>query len=196
MHYSVPYQHVGDTVDLRIRGDLLEVFAGGDTIATHTVSAQRGAYITDIEHCPPGMEDANNLWSSQYFLTQASRVGPNTRKAIADLLATRPIIAQAYLPARNILAMSKGDNNKPILELVDDTSRRRVISYTAVKNMMAAVRADQTSRPTATPHAPRTAPRSTPPQHIPHDRGGMLGGIDQFSLEALTGIRRNEEESK
>lgn len=200
VHYSVPYQHVGDTVDVRIRGDLLEVFAGGDTIATHTVSTQRGAYVTDVAHCPPGMEDANNLWSSQYFLTQASRVGPNTRQAISDLLASRPIIAQAYLPARNILAMGKGDTNKPILEeacrrLVDETSRRRAISYTAVKNMMAAVRADQTARPTTTPFVPRTAPRPTPPQWH-GDRGGMLGGIGQFSLEALTGTRGNEEESK
>lgn len=173
VHYSVPYQHVGDTVDVRIHGDQLEVFAGDATVATHTVSTQRGAYVTDVAHCPPGMEDPNNLWSSQYFLSQASRVGPHTRKAIDDLLASRPIVAQAYLPARNILAMGKGEN-KPILEeacrrLVDDSTRRRAISYTAVKNMMAAVRSDQTTRPTTTPPAPRTAPRPTPP---PHWHGG------------------------
>lgn len=199
VHYSVPHQHVGATVDVRIRGEQLDVFADGDTIATHTVSAQRGAYVTDVAHCPPGMEDANNLWSSQYFLTQASRVGPNTRKAIADLLASKPIVAQAYLPARNILAMGKGAN-KPILEqachrLVDESTRRRVISYTAVKNMMAAVRSDQAARPT-TPPAPRAHARSTPPPHLPRDRGGMLGGVGQFSLEALTGTSGNEEESK
>ncbi|MGD7003886.1 IS21 family transposase [Corynebacterium halotolerans] len=200
VHYSVPYQHVGDTVDVRIRGDQLEVFAGNATIATHTVGTQRGAYVTDVAHCPLGMEDANSPWSSQYFLTQASRVGPHTQKAIADLLASRPIVAQAYLPARNILAMGKGDN-KSILEeacrrLVDESTRRRAISYTAVKNMMAAVRSDQTTRPATTVPAPRTQARSTPPPHLPGDRGGLLGGASQFSLQALTGTSGNKEESK
>lgn len=200
VHYSVPYQHVGDTVDVRIRGDQLEIFTGGATVATHTVSAQRGAYVTDVAHCPPGMEDPNNLWSSQYFLTQASRVGPHTRKAIADLLASRPIVAQTYLPARNILAMGKGDN-KPILEeacrrLVDESIRRRALSYTAVKNMMAAVRSDQATRPVTAVPAPRTQARSTPPPQWHGDRGGLLGGGSQFSLEALTGTSGNEEESK
>lgn len=204
VHYSVPYQHVGATVDVRIRGEQLEVFADGATVATHTVGTQRGAYVTDVAHCPPGMEDPNNLWSSQYFLTQASRVGPNTRKAIADLLAARPIVAQAYLPARNILAMGKGDN-KSILEeacrrLAGDATRRRAISYTAVKNMMAAVRSEHTTRPTSTPPAARTYSRTAPPPHLPGDRGGLLGGASQFSMEALTGAGAdtsdNKEESK
>lgn len=201
VHYSVPYQHVGDIVDARIRDDQLEVFAGGATVATHTVSTQRGAYVTDVAHCPPGMEAPSNLWSSQYFLTQASRVGPNTRKAIADLLASRPIVAQAYLPARNILGVGKGDN-KSILEeacrrLVGDATRRRAISYTAVKNMMVAVRSDQAARPTTPPMA-RTHARSAPPPHLPGDRVGLLGGVGQFSLEALTGTDGSDhkEESK
>lgn len=201
VHYSVPYQHVGDTVDVRIRGEQLEVFAANTTIATHTVGTQRGAYVTDVAHCPPGMEDPNNLWSSEYFLTQASRVGPNTRKAIADLLASRPIIAQAYLPARNILAMGKGDN-KSILEqacrrLIGDATRRRAISYTAIKNMMAAVRSEHTARPTTTPPVARAHSRTSPPQ-LTGDRGGLLGGASQFSLEALTGTDTSdhEEESK
>lgn len=199
VHYSVPYQHVGDTVDVRIRGDQLEVFAAGATIATHTVVTQRGAYVTDVVHCPPGMEDPNNLWSSEYFLIQASRVGPHTRTAIADLLASRPIVAQAYLPARNILAMGKGDN-KPILEaacrrLVGDTTGRRAVSYTAVKNLMAAVRSDQAIRPATTP-TPQAHARSTMPPHLPGDRGGLLGGAGQFRLEALTGTSGEKEESK
>lgn len=50
-------------------------------------------------------------------LNQASRVGPATRQAIAALFDAKPIIAQAYLPARNILGMAKGTgDNKMILE--------------------------------------------------------------------------------
>lgn len=191
MHYSVPYTYVGDTVDVRIRGEQLDVFAGGITIATHQVATQRGAYVTDTAHCPPGMEDTNNLWSETYFLNQAARVGPNTRKAIAALLAAKPIVAQAYLPARNILGMGKGDN-KIILEqachrLVGDENKPQAVSYTAVKNMMAAVRSDLNARPsTSTNVASRPRGQAQAPHHRPSDRG-LLGGAEQFSLDVLMG---------
>lgn len=189
VHYSIPYTYVGDTVDVRIRGEQLDVFAGGITIATHQVTTQRGAYVTDTAHCPPGMEDPNNLWSSAYFLNQAVRVGPHTRKAIAALLAAKPIVAQAYLPARNILGMGKGDN-KIILEqachrLVGDENKPRAVSYTAVKNMMAAVRSDLSTRPTTSfDGSPRPRGHAQAPHHRPSDHG-LLGGAEQFSLDAL-----------
>lgn len=191
VHYSIPYTYVGDTVDVRIRGEQLDVFAGGITIATHQVMTQRGAYVTDTAHCPPGMEDPNNLWSAAYFLNQAARVGPNTRKAIDALLAAKPIVAQAYLPARNILGMGKGDN-KIILEeacrrLVGEDDKPRSVSYTAVKNMMAAVRSDLSARPrTAAEVSPRPRGQNQRPQQH-RSRGGLLGGANQFSLDALMG---------
>lgn len=107
--------HVGLTVDVRIRGDVLDIFAHRDTIATHRITTQRGGYVTDIAHCPPGMEAPNNLWSKDYFLTQVSQVGPYTKKAIESLLKSKLIIAHGYLPARNMLGMGKGEN-KPILD--------------------------------------------------------------------------------
>lgn len=197
VHYSIPYTYVGDTVDVRIRGEQLDVFAGGITIATHQAITQRGAYVTDIAHCPPGMEDPNNLWSAAYFLNQAARVGPNTRKAIAALLAAAPIVAQAYLPARNILGMGKGDN-KIILEqachrLVGEGDQPRAVSYTAVKNMMAAVRSDLTARPTtATEVSPRPSGQDQRSQHH-RRRGGLLGGADQFSLDSLMGKKEDQQ---
>lgn len=189
-HYSIPYQHVGLTLDVRICGEQLDVLNKGHIIATHRVATQRGAYVTDIAHCPPGMEDPNSLWSSAYFLTQASRVGPCTHAAIDALLSTKPIIAQAYLPARNILGMGKGDS-KVILEeacrrLIGQGKTPRAITYTAVKNMMAAVRADLKSRPGVVDDA-RVPKRGDSSAHIPLQRGGLLGGSGQFSLDALMG---------
>src|SRR5699024_8490328 len=35
--YSVPYTHVGRAVDLRITDTMLEVYLGGDRLASHTV---------------------------------------------------------------------------------------------------------------------------------------------------------------
>ena len=60
------------------------------------------------------------------------------------------------------------------------------MSYTAVKNMMAAVRKDQSTRPTGH-DLPATTPPETPPvEHARDTRGAYLGGSAQFSMENLT----------
>lgn len=191
--YSVPYQLVGQTVDVRIRGQVLDVFAKGNLEATHQVSIQRGAYVTTVEHCPPGMEHASNLWTPHYFITQASRIGPNTKQAIESLLASKKITAQGFQPARNIIKMGKTPDSKPILEqacerLLGRTGApARAISYTAVKNMMAVVRHEQSTRPTRSP-IHRGNPAKNAHQPAPTARSqtrGMLGGRDQFSLSEL-----------
>lgn len=200
VHYSIPYTYVGDTVDVRIRGERLDVFSGGVTIAYHQLACQRGAYVTDITHCPPGMEDPNNLWSVAFFLNQASRVGPATRKAIAALFDAKPIVAQAYLPARNILGMGKGvGDNKMILEeacrrLIGSGPTPRAITYTAVKNMMTAVRHDHDTRPsTQLDTPPSRTSESTPPRYDQRRDRGLLGGAEQFSLDALLGKKDKDQ---
>lgn len=197
--YSVPYHLVGQTVDVRIRGQILDVFASGSMQASHQVSHQRGAYVTNIEHCPPGMTQATNLWTPDYFLAMASRVGPYTRQAIASLLASRQITAQAFQPARNIIAMGKSPENRLILEqacarLLGQTGAApKAISYTAVKHAMAVLRHEQSTRPTQPPQQRQAVSHDDyrAPETRPQTRG-MLGGRDQFSLSELMKDGENE----
>ena len=63
------------------------------------------------------------------------------------------------------------------------------MSYTAVKNMMAAVRKEDTVRTTTQPHPNTrdTAPTTTAKAPTARDtRGAYLGGAEQFSIENLT----------
>ncbi|SER61940.1 transposase [Corynebacterium cystitidis] len=197
-HYSVPYTLIGSTVDVRIRGQELAVMVDGEVVACHQVQHKRGVYSTDADrHGPPGLEIPGNLWTKDYFLAQARRVGPNTRNAIEALFAATVITAQAYQPARNILGLGKGDN-KPILEeacrrLTAGTSARAV-SYNAVKTMMAAIRAEQDQRRTTRPSSPPD-PRGDqqPPTHP--RRSGLIGGSEQFRLNKLTSQPTNNQDS-
>lgn len=197
--YSVPYRLVGTTVTVRIRGNTLDVFANNELVATHKVSQQRGAYVTDLAHCPPGMANATHLWTPQYFLNQAGRVGPFTQAVIGNLLDAKPITAQAFQPARNILNMGKTPENKQVLEqackqlLSGDVTAKKAVSYTAVKNMMAAVRAQSNRLATQLP-TPRhnTAVDESITPDLPIRSQGMLGGVEQFRLGNLTSKGRNQ----
>ena len=192
VRYSVPHQLVGRTVDVRITGQVLTVFDGGRAVATHMLSHTRGAYVTDADHIPASMDNTQGLWTSDYFLREAQKIGPATRAVIEEMITAKAIPAQAYQSCRNVLSMGK-HANKPVLEeackrLLSCDGTRRAVSYTAVKNMMAAVRKEAATRPhgfdqpaPATPahpaHAPAAATRDT--------SGAYLGGAAQFSLDNL-----------
>jgi hypothetical protein len=96
--------------------------------------------------------------------------------------------AQGYRSCQNILALGKSD--KQLLEracgqLVSEQTRR-AISYTAVKQRLAALRAQAAARPT-TAAEPATAASVAPPAGQRDTTGAHLAGPEQFSLAALTG---------
>lgn len=187
VRYSVPYVHAGKKVDVRVVGSTLSVLADNEVIATHQVSPRTGTYVTDTDHEPDYFAEYKNLWSRTYFLRQGAKIGPATRQALEDLLDSKAIEAQAFRPCRNILDLGKTHTNAEVLEaacaqLISDTGRRRAISYTAVKNTMARVRAaaDQrpTTRPPLAPSRPMTVTgRDTTTAH--------LAGPEAFSMEAI-----------
>ena len=83
--------------------------------------------------------------------------------------------------------------NKLVLEeackrLVSSDETRRAVSYTAVKNMMAAVRKEAATRPHGFDHqTPATPghPDRTPAAATRDTSGAYLGGAAQFSLDNL-----------
>lgn len=190
--YSVPHTFAGQHVDVKITGQALTVMCGGEVIASHTVSGRRHSFVTDPDHVPAQHLQSADLWSRAYFVRQAHKIGPNTVAAITEVLDRQRIEAQGYRSCQNILALGKGDN-KMLLEracgqLISETARR-AISYTAVKQQLAALRAQAAARPTTTAVAPSSA-NATPVAAPPGRRdthGAHLAGPEQFSLAALTG---------
>ncbi|MCT2100044.1 hypothetical protein M3E00_15865 [Dietzia cinnamea] len=164
--------------------------AGGEVIASHTVSGRRHSFVTDPDHVPAPHLQSSDLWSRAYFVRQAHKIGPNTVAAISEVLDRQRIEAQGYRSCQNILALARGEN-KMLLEracgqLVSETARR-AISYTAVKQRLAALRAQAAARPTTTEAPPATTARVEPPAGRRDTTGAHLAGPEQFSLAALTG---------
>ncbi|MBB1019673.1 transposase, partial [Dietzia sp. DQ11-71] len=189
--YSVPHTFAGQHVDVKITGPTLTVMAGGEVIASHAVSGRRHAFVTDPDHVPAQHLQSSDLWSRAYFVRQAHKIGPHTVAAISEVLDRQRIEAQGYRSCQNILALARGDN-KMLLEracgqLVSETSRR-AISYTAVKQQLAALRTQAAARPTTTqPAVAATTDRLEPPPDRRDTTGAHLAGPEQFSLAVLTG---------
>ncbi|MCS5480985.1 IS21 family transposase [Corynebacterium sp. YIM 101645] len=197
--YSVPYRLAGTKVDVRITGTRLDVMADGDIVASHIIAAARHIYVTDPDHRPPFTGDIAGLWTRGYFLRQGAKIGPATVRALENLLDAKRIEAQGYRACRNILDLGKTATNAVILERachqLTSTTSQRAISYTAVKNRMAIIRADDDQRPTTSTtgtHRPGEADRPTSRDTT----GARLAGIDAFDLDRLLQPRTGDKEGQ
>lgn len=186
--YSVPYGYVGRRVDVKITGERLVVCCDGEIIAEHVVESRKHVFVTDPAHVPARHHSAADLWSRAYFERQAHKIGPYTVDVIIGVLDRQRIEAQGYRTCQNILGLAKGGSNKTLLErachqlLAEPPGRP--ISYTAIKQRMAALRAQAAARPTTSaPDRPR--PPYAPVPERRDTTGAHLAGPARFSLNAL-----------
>ena len=155
MHYSVPFALAGRTVDVGVTDRSVRVMDGGEVVAEHErLRGRKGQYSTDESHMPPAHRDARSPWSRERFESWADRVGPSTGACIRRLLDSRAVVEQAYVPCRNILGLSK--SRSP--ELLERACARFAEgpagpSYTALKDTIAAIRAEDAAARASAPAA-------------------------------------------
>ena len=143
MRYSVPFRLIGEQVDVRLGDRSVTVMSGGEAVAEHArLRGRKGQYSTLVEHMPPAHASMDSPWSRERFSSWAHRVGAETGSAVDRLLDSRPVVEQAFVPARNILGLSKSYSPQ-LLERACARSNAlgAVPSYTALKNAILAIRA-------------------------------------------------------
>src|ERR1022692_3431910 len=81
--YSVPWKHIGQTLDARSTATMVQLFAGGDLVKTH-VRTPRGKQ-TDLGDYPPE-KIAFRMRNPAWCRRQAAEIGPACTALIAGLL--------------------------------------------------------------------------------------------------------------
>jgi transposase len=101
--YSVPFEFAGKQVEIRATVNTLEIFYEHERIASHVRQyLQKKRYNTLSDHMP-SQHKAIVDWSSERFLSWASKVGPETVKYIRYILSSREHPEQAYKTCAGIL---------------------------------------------------------------------------------------------
>lgn len=75
--YSVPYQLIGQKVEVRISSNTLEVLSDGKRVTTHIISNLKGEKTTVIEHLPKNHLE-HKTWSINNFLNWSENIGRGT----------------------------------------------------------------------------------------------------------------------
>jgi len=82
--YSVPYQYVGKTVDVKLGSKVVEIYLDYKLIKTHS-RGERGRRVTDWNDYPPE-KAAFFQRTPDWYRHKASLIGPFTREAVEALL--------------------------------------------------------------------------------------------------------------
>ena len=152
-YYSVPYQHVGKHVEVRITGahpGRIEVLLGSELIALHTQQAGVGRHVTKIEHMPIH----HQRFRDPKLHLRAEGIGPQTTAVIDALFQKRSHSELAVRAASGILGLIR-DYSKTALEAACGRAiELNVVSY---KNIAELLKAAKQARETVSQKAPSEA---------------------------------------
>jgi transposase len=93
--YSVPYQLVGQPVDIRVTGTTVEVFHKGMRVASHARSFVNDQATTIAEHRPKAHQQYLE-WTPSRLLSWADAAGPQTGALFRQILASKPHPEMGY----------------------------------------------------------------------------------------------------
>jgi transposase len=106
--YSVPYTFIGQIVRIIYDTDHIEIYSGNTRIACHRRSYVRSGYTSLEDHMPPQHRfyQESRGWTSDYFLSRAERVGPETVNVISIVLNKRQFREQNFKSCLGILKLA------------------------------------------------------------------------------------------
>lgn len=134
-YYSTPYTLTGKEVDLRWTETTVEIFHGGQRVASHQRLRGQGGTATNETHRPRSHK-AHHEWPPSRLLEWAAKTGPQTAALFAAIMAAKPHPEMGYRGCLGILRLA--DKYSP--QRVERASARAIAHqacrYQSVKNIL------------------------------------------------------------
>lgn len=111
-HYSVPYQHIGKTVEIVYDTDHVEIYLNMIRIACHRRNYVRNGHTTLKEHLSPCQRYYARIkgYDREYFMTKAGVVCEHTVNAISKILDQKIFVEQTYNSCLGLLRLGARAN--------------------------------------------------------------------------------------
>ncbi len=137
-HYSVPYQFIGKQVSVVYDTDMVEVYYQHKRIALHRRSYKKHDFTTTGEHMPQGHQHffEQKGWTPDYFLKQASLIGPDVYRYMDEVLKGRAFTEQTYNACRGILRLHKQYGPSRLQAACSRALTGHVFNYRTIQNIL------------------------------------------------------------
>jgi len=110
-YYSVPWQHVGQHVEVRLTRGHVELLRNHARIALHPRAPASQRFVTDLRHMP----EHHRAFRDPQIHRRAAAIGPHTLALIEALFAKRRHPEQAIRSAQGVLGLVR-DHGRTALE--------------------------------------------------------------------------------
>ena len=104
--YSVPYQLVNETLELRLTATAVECFHKSKRVASHLRAHQRGLYTTVTSHMPKSHQQYAE-WTPERLVRWAEKTGPDTVRVVEAILRARPHPQQGFRACLGLMRLGK-----------------------------------------------------------------------------------------
>lgn len=135
-HYSsVPNQHTGERVDIRLTASVVEIFLRGRRIASHLRSYVRGRHTTDPAHRPESHR-RHLEWPPERIVSWAEKTGPETAAMVKGVMESRPHPEQGYRTCLGIIRLGKRYGEPRLEAACRRALSVRALSYRSVESIL------------------------------------------------------------
>jgi len=105
-NYSVPHEYIGQTVEIRLTKDVVEIFYEGSRVASHTrLYGRKEQYSTNESHMPASHREYTQ-WNAEKFRDWARQIGEHTAAVIESIFNSYKIEQQGYKVCMSLLKLS------------------------------------------------------------------------------------------
>jgi transposase len=135
-YYSVPHQHVGAAVELRVTATTLEVLLRRQRIAAHVRSPKVGGFTTVAEHMPASHR-AHLQWTPAKLIAWGERIGAATAGVVRWQMERRPHPEQGYRSCLGLMRLSREYGEDRLEAACARAQSIRAPHYRSVKSILA-----------------------------------------------------------
>jgi len=104
--YSVPYDLVHQSLDVRLTASTVELFQAGKRVAAHARSYECGR-CTTVEAHRPKSHQRHLQWTPGRLIAWAQNLGPNCARVVEQILKDKPHPEQGYRSCLGLMRLGK-----------------------------------------------------------------------------------------
>jgi transposase len=134
-YYSVPYQLVGQRVDVRASAAAVEVFHSSKRVASHLRSSAVGRHSTDPAHMPDSHR-RHAEWTPSRIIAWAQKTGPATAALAQAIMEARTHPEQGYRSCLGIIRLGDRCGTKRLEAACARALAARALSYRSVESIL------------------------------------------------------------
>lgn len=132
-YYSVPYQLIGETVEVCMTHSLVRIFHKHKEVALHEKATKKWEYKRKSEHAPP-FKEAVLQCSRDGLLALAGDIGTFTYQVAYNILSHPSV--DKLKPVRHMLKLVEKYSKERLEKACQRASNYKMYSYGSVKNIL------------------------------------------------------------